>query len=121
MIAKETIRSLVELEHTEGFFFVKELEQIFIEQTPRLLLHIRIGLEQDDTKAVFGGAHTLKSTCGYLGISEMTLACEKLENWTRNSERTLIEAEVYISSLEKSFRDAEVELHQIISEMTDTE
>jgi HPt (histidine-containing phosphotransfer) domain-containing protein len=117
MIDPVAIQNLVELENSESFYFVKELEDIFQEQTPRLIEQIMTGLENDNSQMIFSGAHTLKASCAYLGATEMMDLCDQIESWTQKKEKTRFELYPLVHALQNSYELSKSELHQIISDI----
>jgi len=63
----------------EGWAFVRELIDAFLEDAPTQLAALRSALEQGDAEEARRAAHTLKSNAAAFGASSLTDVCRKLE------------------------------------------
>ncbi len=59
---------------------LERLIRLAIETTPKNINLIKAGIEQRDFKSVMDTAHTIKSSCGFLGAHAMAGLCQTLED-----------------------------------------
>ncbi|HST09630.1 MAG TPA: response regulator [Terriglobales bacterium] len=77
---------------------LKEVTDIFFEETPKLIQGLRVAIEVGDPAAVETVAHTLKGELSYFG-SEAAIQARELERMGR--EKNLAEAPATLTSFEK--------------------
>ena len=77
----ETLERLAQSfgEGEEGWTFVRELIDAFLEDAPMQLAALRSALEQADAEAARRAAHTLKSNAATFGASSLAEVCRELE------------------------------------------
>jgi two-component system, sensor histidine kinase and response regulator len=66
-------------EGEEGWAFVRELIDAFLEDAPTQLTALRSALEQGDAETARRAAHTLKSNAATFGASSLADVCRELE------------------------------------------
>jgi HPt (histidine-containing phosphotransfer) domain-containing protein len=62
---------------------MNDLLRIFFDTTPKRLEKLSLGAERVDLQSIRLIAHSLKSSCGYLGARRMQTMCLKLEEMAR--------------------------------------
>jgi HPt (histidine-containing phosphotransfer) domain-containing protein len=80
-IVPETLERLAESfgGGEEGWAFVRELIDAFLEDAPTQLAALRSALEQGDGEAARRAAHTLKSNAATFGATSLADVCRELE------------------------------------------
>lgn len=78
---------------------LRELCQIFLEESPKLLQTLRQAAVAGDAEAVMRAAHSFKGELSYLGAEEATHAARILENM--GHEKDLSGADATLVSLER--------------------
>ena len=76
---QEALAELRELQQETGSDLLRQLLTSYLNTTPGLLENIRQGMAQQDAKAVYMAAHTLKSSSAYVGASILTELAKDLE------------------------------------------
>ena len=89
---------------------LRELCQIFLEESPKTLRNLRQALAEGDAGAVMRAAHSLKGEVGYLGAGVASQAARKLEDMGRENKltgapETMIVLEREISALYFAMKD----------------
>jgi HPt (histidine-containing phosphotransfer) domain-containing protein len=59
---------------------LRELCQIFLQESPKLLEKLRRAIVTSDAESVMRAAHSLKGELGYLGAARATQAAQELED-----------------------------------------
>jgi len=96
--------------------FVKNLLQRFLQGTPERLRAIRDAVAEQDCEALEFQAHTLKSSCGYVGATVMADVCRTLESRGRAGDTE--DAGQLVAELQESF---EVVMPRLTDLLTDDE
>ena len=80
-IVPETLERLAESfgGGEEGWAFVRELIDAFLEDAPTQLAALRSALEEADAEAARRAAHTLKSNAATFGANALADVCRELE------------------------------------------
>ena len=78
---------------------LRDICQIFLEESPKLMTRLQQALQQDDSEAVSRAAHSLKGETGYLGAGNVCLIAKQLETMGRNHE--LAQASPVLEQLQK--------------------
>ncbi|MDH3714994.1 MAG: Hpt domain-containing protein [Gammaproteobacteria bacterium] len=81
--------------------FVKNLLERFLHGTPERLLALQDAVAAGDCETIEFQAHTLKSSCGYVGATVMVEICKTLESLGRAKE--IRDAGRLVAELQKSF------------------
>jgi two-component system sensor histidine kinase/response regulator len=89
---------------------LRELCEIFLEESPKLLLNLRKAIEEGDASSVMRSAHSLKGEVGYLGAAGASQAAQQLEdmgavNKLAAAPKTLTLLEREISGLHAAMKD----------------
>ena len=63
----------------EGWEFVRELIETFLEDAPQQLTALRNAVDQGDAEEARRAAHTLKSNAATFGATELSELCAELE------------------------------------------
>lgn len=117
MIDPTALQNLVPATGNESFLFLKELEQIFLTQTPKLIQQMHKGVDQKKFELITHSTHTLKSSCSYLGIIEMVDLCNQIETRISNGELSFSNISVLLKRLEQAYTESVLELRQIITNL----
>jgi HPt (histidine-containing phosphotransfer) domain-containing protein len=85
---------------------LRELADLLVEDTPRLLEAIRNGLEDEDLAAIWNGAHAIKGAVANFGARPAQALAEAIEQLARSHEAEgtpadLPELERYLARLEE--------------------
>ena len=89
---------------------LRELCEIFLDESPNLLRNLRKAIEDGDADSVMRAAHSLKSEVGYLGAAGASQAAQQLEdmgavNKLAAAPKTLVVLEREISGLHSAMKD----------------
>ena len=89
---------------------LRELCQIFLEESPKTLRNLRQALAEGDASAVMRAAHSLKGEVGYLGAGGASQAARQVEDMGRENKstgalETMILLEREISGLHFAMKD----------------
>ncbi len=115
MIQYDVLIDLIEIKTSENKTLLHDLVGIFSKQTPERLIQIGHAIKQNNKEIVSRTAHTLRSSCSYLGALEMAGLCEKLESWsTQPASDNHDEALIYLSAIEDSFEESIEELNKYV-------
>jgi two-component system, sensor histidine kinase and response regulator len=90
---------------------LRELCDIFLEESPKLLRKLRKAIEEGDASSAMRAAHSLKGEVGYLGAAGASQAAQQLEdmgavNKLAAAPETLILLEREISGLHSAIKDS---------------
>jgi len=80
---------------------LRELCQIFLDESPKLLQKLREGIANADPEAVMRAAHSLKGELGYLGAAKAVQAARELEDM--GHEKNLSRATEVFTVLDQEF------------------
>ena len=81
---------------------VRDLINLFFEDTPRLLGHFRQAVREKNARLLRQTAHSLKSSSGFLGAMELSALCKELEAIGRKD--TVEGATEIVAQAEQSFQ-----------------
>ena len=87
---------------------LRELCQIFLEESPKLLHRLREAIAHADPEALMRAAHSLKGELGYLGAEGAARAARELEDM--GHEKKLSRATEVFSLLERELAELHVAL-----------
>jgi len=88
----------------------RELCEIFIEESPKLLQKLRQAIAESDPDAVMRAAHSLKGELGYLGAEAAVQASRRLEDM--GHDKNLAQATEVFAVLERELAG----LHLVMKE-----
>jgi len=91
---------------------LRELCQIFLRESPKLLEKLKHAVAQEDSAAVQKAAHSLKGEVSYLSADNVSRTAQRLEQM--GAEKNLAGAAALVESLEIALRD----LHAVMSQQT---
>ncbi|NES74274.1 MAG: response regulator [Okeania sp. SIO2D1] len=97
----ENIRQEVQIEGEADV--VTELIDLFFEDTPQHLLAIKEAIDNSATEALRESAHSLKGSCGNLGVMRLAEISATLEKKAKAGTITKAEAESLLTQLENEF------------------
>jgi HPt (histidine-containing phosphotransfer) domain-containing protein len=80
---------------------LRELCQIFLDESPKLLNQLREAIHESDSAGVMRAAHGLKGELGYLGAAKATQAARELEDM--GHEKNLSRADEVFVVLDEAF------------------
>jgi HPt (histidine-containing phosphotransfer) domain-containing protein len=72
----------------QGDSFVKEMAQLFLEETAKAMAEITRARDQGDWRLVSRTAHSIKSSAATLGFMRLSAACKALEFDTKAEKET---------------------------------
>ena len=89
---------------------LRDLCQIFLEESPKLMAKLRHALAAGDCDGLMRAAHSIKGESSYLGAGRTSEAARQLEDMGRNQDlahagHTLAELEREISSLQDELKE----------------
>jgi len=93
--------------------FVKNLLRRFLQGTPERLQALREAAATSDCETLEFQAHTLKSSCGYVGATVMADICRTLESLGRAGDAR--NAEQLVTDLQKSFAQVTPQLQSFLN------
>jgi HPt (histidine-containing phosphotransfer) domain-containing protein len=82
-------------------YLLGSLIDIFFNATPEKLNKLHLALDQGNFQTMFLVAHSLKTSCGYLGAERLKSLCLRLESVSR--EKNLTEAESVITQMSDEY------------------
>lgn len=88
---------------------LREIIELFLEDSPKLLEDIRSALQDGDTQAAYRAAHTLKGSAGNFDAHDVVTLAQRLE--ARTHEGNLAAARTVFVSLELETRALLASLH----------
>ncbi|GGA53762.1 hypothetical protein CYANOKiyG1_73820 [Okeania sp. KiyG1] len=97
----ESIRQEVQIDGEADV--VTELIDLFFEDTPQQLLAIKEAIDNSATEALIERAHSLKGSCGNLGVVRLAEISATLEQKAKADTITKAEAESLLTQLENEF------------------
>jgi HPt (histidine-containing phosphotransfer) domain-containing protein len=83
VLDREALQRIRELGGGRNPRLLFEVAQIFRREVPRLLATIEQAWAKDDLPSVSTAAHSLKSTCAYVGAMRLSAICARLEREVR--------------------------------------
>ncbi|MFM9963457.1 MAG: response regulator [Planctomycetaceae bacterium] len=89
---------------------VTELIELFLEESPKLLVDVQLAVQRRDAKAIERAAHRLKGSAGNFGINATVKAAMRLEILGRKGD--LAEVDSICQSLAEELRQLQEELDQ---------
>jgi len=108
-------RMLVELQNSMGDLaeeLMPELAPMLLEDVPTTLANIRQAIMAQDAQQVEKLAHTLKGSCGSMGIMALAAHCQEIENMGRNGR--LDDALTRLSYAETEYEQVKQLLEQYV-------
>ena len=109
----EAIANLRSLCPDDGDAFLREILNIFIDDTPARIAELHSNRLTGDITAFVRAAHSIKGSSSNVGANELRVVAEKLELQARL--HGLNGADATIAELEASFARAKDELQKLIS------
>lgn len=97
--------------------FVTNLLNRFLQGTPERLRALQAAVAESDCEALEFQAHTLKSSCGYVGATVMVEVCQALESLGRAGETD--DAGRLLSQLQESFALVTSALEELLADLGD--
>ena len=95
---------------------LRELCQIFVDESPKTLQKLREAIAISDPEAVMRAAHGLKGELGYLGASKAVQVAQELENM--GHDKDLVRAAEAFSVLDKEFASLHIVLIESVGEIS---
>jgi len=90
---------------------LQELCQIFLEESPKLMLKLQQAMAAGDSDAVMRAAHSLKGESSYLGAGGTSQAARQLEEMGRNQD--LSRASEVVAVLEQELKRLHLDLQEL--------
>lgn len=94
----------------------RRMIEIFLTHTHDRVLQIRKGVAEGDATVVEGGAHSLKSSAGNVGASQLQGLCEEVEKLA--GAKDFVALEELLEELGRAYAAARQELENILEGMT---
>lgn len=107
----EAISSLRELSPGDDTF-LREIIQLFLEDTPARINDARVTLAAGDAVAFVRAAHTIKGSSGNLGADRLRRTAERIEHGARKNG--LVGMENAVAELEAEFATARTALSALL-------
>lgn len=118
MIQYEVLTDLIDIKTSDNKTLLHDLTDMFLKQTPLRMHELNLAVEEKNKNQLTLLAHTLKASCSYLGLAEMTAICVELEELGMSELPLNINTtRVWMSALEESFEESSGELTKYISEV----
>ena len=117
MIDSTALLSLMTVQDQASFTLLKDLENIFSKQTPKLLQKMAKGVEAEDSVTITRAAHTLKTSCNYLGLVEMVEICRQIEANASRGPSAHFTITMLIQKLENAYFEGVAELNNLIAQV----
>jgi HPt (histidine-containing phosphotransfer) domain-containing protein len=76
----EVIDSLRELGGDDGGALLRELVELFMQDTPPRMVALEDAMQKQDGQALERAAHALKSSCANMGARQLASLCKQLED-----------------------------------------
>lgn len=95
-----------------GMELLKELHTVFIRSSEELIKGIHAAIAANDPAALQEKAHSLKSSSGNMGALQLSQICLQLEKLAQ--AKNIEQAKSLTSSLDSEFKQASIELGEII-------
>ena len=115
MIQYEVLTDLIDIKTSDKKTLLHDLVEMFIAKTPHRLIELNTAISNKDKNQIALIAHTLKASCAYLGLAEMTSLCIELEKIGQAKEPFNAKTtQVWMSALEESYDEAVAELNGYI-------
>ena len=108
ILNQETLTSLRDL----GDDFFKELIGVFLQSSQDQIELIRRGVREESGSDIEAAAHNLKGACYGQGAEELGMLCKEME--TRGRENNLVDLDVLMANVEKSFDLTTAALKEIL-------
>ena len=108
LIDPKVLRSIRDLTEPGESDFLDELIQLFIDRSPTIIQDIREAASQRDYVKMSRSAHSLKGSCGNLGIRRLMACCEKIE--TLGTQGRIDEAASLLEELDQTYQHSTREL-----------
>ncbi|HZZ20693.1 MAG TPA: Hpt domain-containing protein [Opitutaceae bacterium] len=107
----EAINNLKELNPGDGGEFLKEIVNIYLEDTPKRIVDLKTYLASGDVKSFTRAAHTIKGSSANVGAQILKSIGERMELISR-TEGILSIAPMIVSA-EEEFAKVEIELRRL--------
>lgn len=111
VIDSEAIENLRALSPGDGDVFLREILDIFIEDTPQRIADLHASHKSGDSEAFVRAAHSIKGSSSNVGAARLRMAAAELEAHGRT--HGLSQVTVLVQTLETAFAEARVELEKL--------
>src|SRR5258708_4976925 len=108
--AIENLRALNPADHDE---FLREITEIFLEDTPQRIAELNQGLAAGDVAKFTRAAHSIKGSAANLGAAALRAVAEKLEHQSRTDGLAGVAS--LVGEIKVEFGRAEAELRKILA------
>lgn len=109
----EAIANLRALSPDDGDSFLKEILNIFFDDTPERIAELHGNRASGNAAAFVRAAHSIKGSSSNVGASELRAIAERLEHHAR--QNGLVEVDGLIAELEAAFGRARDELQKLVA------
>ena len=110
-VSPEAIASLREICPDDGGEFIKEIIQLYVDNTPRCIAELRTSLAKGDVTGFVRAAHTVKGSSANVGAQGLREIAERLELQSRRDGLTKVES--LIADCEEEFVRVDAELRKV--------
>ena len=93
---------------------LRELQTLYLRDTPPLLDALQAGVEAGDAEAVAFVAHVLKGSAANLGATRLTAVCQQIEDKARAGDLNGVDA--LVADAQRDARDVDIELDRVVAE-----
>lgn len=111
VLDSESIENLRALSSEGDDAFLREIIEIFVQDTPRRLTELREAYQANDQVTFTRAAHSIKGSSSNLGALRLRALAEQLEHASRRSSLAGLDAQ--IPGLESAFHAARRELEKL--------
>ena len=94
---------------------LNDLLEIFYDTTPKRLEKLSLAAKHGDFQSMLLLAHSLKSSCGYLGVLRMRSLCIRLEEMCRVQQ--IADAEILVQAITAEYSQVKIELERTAAEI----
>ncbi len=113
IIDTETIETLKSLNPDDGGEFLKEIIDIFLEDTPQRIAELDASLLSGERNKFVRAAHSIKGSSANMGAFALRDTAQRLEHEAK--EKNLSELEPLLSELKSDYKAVEVEISKLKS------
>lgn len=108
----EAIANLRALSPDDGDVFLKEILNIFIDDTPVRIAELHTSRAAGDASAFVRAAHSIKGSSSNVGAAELRVLAERLEHTAK--QNGLANTEASVAEVAAAFERAKIELQKLV-------
>ena len=107
------LAAMAEAMADDEWMVIGEIVQVFLDETPGLVVQLRSSFDAGDTDTLCRAAHTIKSSCANVGAMRLSGQCAEIENALRAGDivppESVLMAEATWTATERALRSAVAE------------